>query len=115
MRLLLVLIFLSGCASVKDNVRERNYTASFKTSLSAEDFVVCMNANSEYGLEWLPPAKYTETTEITYNLTSQNQFVRTGGFQILYENGVVEFYEDSPLNDFGIVKDVAENYQKFCG
>ena len=117
MRLLLVLMFLSGCASVKDNVRERNYIASFKTTLGAEDFVVCMNANSVYDIVWLPPTEYTETTEITYNLSSSMGFVRAGEYQILYENGVVEFYESSPFAPKPInpLKQEVEYYQKVCG
>ena len=111
MRLLLVLIFLSGCVSMADNIGEREYIASFKTSLSAEDLVTCMNANSRnwVPLIFAPPTKYTETTEVIYSLSNPLTY------SALYENGVVELYTEG-VPDIGnhFQKD-AEHYQKFCG
>ena len=108
MRLLFVLIFVSGCASVSDNIAKKNFTASFKTTLSAEDFVVCMNANRKYIFTWLPPAKYTETKEIIYPVDP----LEGTAHRVLYENGVVEFYENS--FNLPLLKNAAENFQKFC-
>ena len=111
MRLLLVLIFLSGCVSMPDNIRERNYIASFKTSLSAEDLVICMNANSRTFIPiiYAPPTKYTETTEVIYSLS------HAGTHSALYEDGVVELYTESVPDIWDAFQKDAEHYQNFCG
>ena len=44
-RLLLISIFLTGCATLGDELLERNYIDTFKTNLESDVFYECLNAN----------------------------------------------------------------------
>ena len=102
MRLLLTLLFLTGCATLGDDLLEGNYRDTFKTNLESDVFYECLNANQ-------PKIALIKTPiEMPYVWIKQDWINNSVMFKtindafafILLEEGTVEMYID-PNNPFG--------------
>ena len=117
MRLLLTLLFLTGCASLQTSMTERNPVGTFKTNLNAQEFVDCMNMNQPPKpplavvkpiVIWLAPTKFIDGSDVIYHSATPDVL------SWIVDNGVAEMYvlggDDGPR-----VQLMRNHYASFCG
>ena len=95
-RLLLTLLFLSGCTTMPNAMLERTPLASFPTNLNAEEFVECMNLNQppkpplqlfDSKIVWNQPKPFFNDLEVIYLFGQEEEHVSW-----IVDNGVAEMY-----------------------
>ena len=92
MRLLLSLLFLTGCASVSSpasKMFENMPDASFTTTLSKDEFNFCLQENAKIPSNWTQFFNENKMADGSYSFSAQN-----GIYIFKYKNGLVEYYID---------------------
>ena len=118
-RLLLTLLFLSGCATLGDELLEGNYRDTFKTNLESDVFYECLNANQPKIAIIKTPAEmsYVWIKQDWLNDSVMFKTINNTFAFILLEDGTVEMYADPEIVLVGdiYIKRLAEHYSSVCG
>ena len=116
-RLLLISLFLTGCASLQTSMTERNPVGTFTTNLNAQELVNCMNTNqppkpplaiTKPTIIWLAPTKFIDGSDVIYSATDPNvsAFILENGIAGMYVLGGI----DEPRIQFW-----RNHYASVCG
>ena len=116
-RLLLISLFLIGCASLQTSMTERNPVGTFTTNLNAKELVDCMNTNqppkpplaiAKVTLIWLAPTKFIDGSDVIYFAKDPN------GMSFILENGIAEMYVIGGIEEPRL-KFWRDHYSSVCG